>query len=79
MYQLPDVHLLFLGGLALQASGAAVLITVCATFFAVVKSLIETPALLMRPKAPKNGKRIFLEKIGFIWKRLSFSQKGISS
>ena len=75
MYQLPDVHLLFLGGLALQASGAAVLITVCATFFAVVKSLIETPALLMRPKAPKNGKRIFLEKIGFIWKRLSFSQK----
>ena len=75
MYQLPDVHLLFLGGLALQASGAAVLITVCATFFAVVKSLIETPALLMRPKAPKNGKRIFLEKNGFIWKRLSFSQK----
>ena len=75
MYQLPDVHLLFLGGLALQASGAAILITVCATFFAVVKSLIETPALLMRPKAPKNGKRIFLEKIGFIWKRLSFSQK----
>ena len=33
------------------------------------------PAVLMRPKAPKNGKKIFLEKISFIWNRLNFSKK----
>ena len=37
--------------------------------------LKSVPAQLMRPKAPKLGKTIFLEKIGFIWNKLSFSQK----
>lgn len=36
---------------------------------------MEEPSALMRPKAPKNGKRIFLERIDFIWKRLSFISK----
>lgn len=75
MYQLPSAQLMFLPGLAVQASLSSILITLIATFAAVYKSLIETPASLMRPKAPKNGKRIFLERITFFWKRLSFSKK----
>ena len=46
-----------------------------ATIYAVVKELVQTPATLMRPKSPKMGKRVFLERITFIWKRLSFSKK----
>lgn len=46
-----------------------------ATIYTVKKELKSTPAELMRPKAPKAGKRVFLEHIGFIWKRLSFIQK----
>ena len=55
-----------------------ILITVCivgATLYAVIRELKETPAMLMRPKAPKAGNRVFLERITFIWKRLNFSQK----
>ncbi len=46
-----------------------------ATLNATIKVLKESPANLLRPKAPKPGKRVFLEKINFIWKRLSFSKK----
>lgn len=75
MYELPAASLLFLPDLAFQAGAAAIAITMIATFMAVNKELVETPALLMRPKAPKNGKRIFLERIPLIWKHLSFSKK----
>lgn len=54
------------------------LISVCiigATIYAVQKELFSTPAQLMRPKAPKAGKRVLLEKIPFIWKHLNFTQK----
>ena len=37
--------------------------------------LLSTPAVLMRPKAPKPGKRIWLEKIKWIWSRMNFNQK----
>ena len=53
----------------------AILVTVLAALAACVGELIETPALLLRPKAPKNGKKVFLEHIGFIWRKLSFSAK----
>ena len=46
-----------------------------ATIYASVKELKEAPATLMRPKAPKMGNRVLLEKIPFIWKHLNFSQK----
>lgn len=45
------------------------------TYLAVKKSLKEVPAELLRPKSPKAGKRVLLERITFIWKRLSFSRK----
>ena len=60
---------------ALIASGAAVICTMGATLFSCVKTLAETPASLMRPPAPKEGKRILIERIDFIWKHLSFSWK----
>ena len=76
MYQMTDnIHISFniiIGGMGL------LLICVCiigATIYAVLKKLVQTPSTLMRPKAPKMGKRVLLEKIPFIWKRLSFSQK----
>lgn len=75
MYQMTDISISFqwdVGGIGL------LLISVCiigATIYAVLKELIHAPAVLMRPKSPKMGKRVLLEKIPFIWKHLSFSRK----
>lgn len=75
MYQLPDISISFnlkYGGMGL------IFISVCiigATIYTILKELINTPANLMRPKAPKMGNRVFLERIPFIWKHLNFSQK----
>lgn len=60
---------------ALVASLAAIICTIGATFFACYKELRAVPAELMRPEAPKAGKRIFLENIDGIWERLNFGQK----
>lgn len=46
-----------------------------ATLFVIEKELMNNPAVLMRPKAPKNGKRVFIERIPFIWNKLSFTSK----
>ena len=43
--------------------------------YACIKELVEKPAILMRPKAPKLGKRVLLEKIPFIWNKLNFTTK----
>lgn len=55
--------------------GVSVLCTVLVTWFACRKELSERPAELIRPKAPGKGKRILLERIGPIWRRLSFLNK----
>lgn len=57
------------------ASVAAVACTIGATLFSCYKELAETPASLMRPPAPKEGKRVLIERITFIWKHLNFSWK----
>lgn len=75
MYSLPEVRLQPDLPLALLAVGLSSLITIIAAIFACYKDLIETPALLMRPKAPKNGKKILLERIPFIWKHFNFIHK----
>jgi putative ABC transport system permease protein len=59
----------------LMAAGAALACTLLATFFACMKELHQQAAELMRPPAPKNGKRVFLEKVPFIWNRLNFTWK----
>ena len=60
---------------AWMAAAAAIVCTMAATFFACYKELVAQPAVLMRPPAPKNGQRVFLERIKFIWKHLSFTWK----
>lgn len=60
---------------ALIASAAAVVCTVGATLFSCKKELQEAPASLMRPPAPKEGKRILAERIPVFWSHLSFTWK----
>ena len=60
---------------AVIATALAVLATVGGAFAASHRVLSESPAALMRPEAPKAGKRTFLEDIDFIWLRLNFAQK----
>ncbi len=60
---------------SLTAGVAAFASTTIATIFACYSILSQTPAKLMRPKSPKEGKKIFLEKMPFIWKHLSFTKK----
>lgn len=60
---------------AWMAAAAAIVCTMAATFFACYKELVAQTAVLMRPPAPKNGQRVLLERIKFIWKHLSFTWK----
>lgn len=75
MYTLPDSVI----GLNSDNSMLGLtLIYICivgATIYAIIKELREKPANLLRPKAPKIGKRVLLERITPIWKRLNFSRK----
>lgn len=75
MYTLPDVITLFNKPYAITSTAFAVLSTTLAAWFACNSELAEAPALLMRPRAPKAGKRILLERIKFIWSRFNFTQK----
>lgn len=75
MYTVPKVELrtdLFITVLSIATS---IFVTTFAAFAACRRELIEAPAILMRPKAPKNGKRILLERIGFVWNRIGFIWK----
>lgn len=60
---------------ALTASVAAIVCTVGATVFSCYRALAETPASLMRPPAPKEGKRVLVERITILWKHLNFTWK----
>lgn len=58
-----------------QAAGFSLFATLGAALFVLLKELREKPAALMLPKAPKAGKRILLERLTWLWRRLSFNQK----
>ena len=60
---------------ALIAAGAAIFCTMIATLEACIRELHAWPAVLMRPPAPKQGRRVWIEKIPFLWKHLSFTWK----
>ena len=60
---------------AVTACAAALACTVIATLFSCMKELREQAAELMRPPTPKQGKRVFLERVPFIWKNLNFTWK----
>lgn len=75
MYQMPDIELHAYTDISLFSVLAAVACTTVATLWACLATLRETPASLMRPRTPKAGKRVFLEYIKPLWKRMSFTYK----
>ena len=74
-YHLPDFIAEFNKKIAIISSGLAILSTMAATIYACNQALKEKPATLMLPRAPKAGKRILLERITFLWTRMSFNHK----
>ena len=75
MYNVPSLEFKLQPAVCVIAVLAAVACTTGAALWACLSTLIDTPANLMRPKAPKAGKRVFLEYIKPVWKRLSFTWK----
>lgn len=75
MFVLPPVLTPFHWDYALLIVPAMLLCTTASTLFACVGLLRERPSQLMQPRAPKAGKRIMLERVGFIWKRMKFTHK----
>lgn len=75
IFTMPSIITEFNVPYAAASTAVAVLATSLAAWSACYKDLMVDPAVLMRPKAPKSGKRIFLERIKFLWTRLNFTQK----
>ncbi len=75
MYEFADVIFVIDWATGAFALLAAIICSVGTTLYSCYHELSQVPAQLIRPKAPSSGKRIFIEKITFIWKRLKFLQK----
>ena len=75
VYDVPEIILEYNMTFATAGMISAMVCTIGATLISCYKTLKQKPATLMRPKAPKPGKRVLLERITFIWKRLNFTKK----
>ena len=75
MYSLDKIVYIFSIPIAISITSLSLIVIICSTYIACYKELKETPAILMRPRSPKNGKRILLERINFIWNKISFINK----
>lgn len=75
MYVLPDLKLDNNVLTMCMTTILMFIVTLSITLYTALSVLKEAPAALLRPKAPAKGKKVLLEKIGFIWKRLNFSFK----
>lgn len=75
MYLIPSYSLSFLPLYGIAGPVIFILSIAVPTSYSCKKISVKTPASLMRPKAPKAGSRVFLERIGFIWSRFSFLNK----
>lgn len=75
MYDFAPLIYLFSPNLAIITLLVSMLGILGSAYFSCRKELLSVPAKLIRPRAAKNGKRILLERLSFIWKRLSFLQK----
>ena len=75
LYKTPALKLQPMPEVWVLVTLCALVCTTAAALMACMAELRSNPAALMRPKAPKAGKRVLLEKIPFIWKRLSFTRK----
>jgi putative ABC transport system permease protein len=74
-FTLPDVKIHYYSSYIIQSLVASILCTVGASLIVLKEELRENPSNLMRTKAPKLGKKILLERITPLWKRLNFNQK----
>ena len=75
VYTMPHFYMTYRLSIGLMGILIAFICIGGATLIVAYRELKEMPSVLMRPKAPKNGKRIFMERITFLWKRFNFSQK----
>lgn len=75
LYKMPDLVMASNWNLAFFSAAISVLCILAATIGASYAELVCAPSDLMRPKAPAAGKRVLLERIPFLWNRLSFSWK----
>ncbi|MBD5500740.1 MAG: FtsX-like permease family protein [Lachnospiraceae bacterium] len=75
MYSMGEIEYFFDIPMAVLSMAAALLCSMGAAYLSCRYELMSVPANLIRPKAPKNGKRIFLENITFIWSRMKFLHK----
>lgn len=74
-YNFPGVEAFYLSRPIIQATIAFLFASLGAALLVLMRELHEKPAELLQPKAPKPGKRIFLERITPIWTRMSFNSK----
>ncbi len=74
-HHMSEILVPYVASYGVAASAAAVACTMAATLFSCYRELGSQAAVLMRPPAPKAGKRVLLERVPFIWKRLNFSWK----
>ena len=75
MYNIVGIHYLFTPENMIVSIGSMVLAIAATVFFSCNKALQETPASLMRPKAPKAGKRVLIERIPPLWNHMNFFAK----
>ena len=75
IYTIPKFYATYRVGIGILGLVIAFICIGGATILVARKELKNMPSVLMRPKAPKNGKKIILEKITILWKRMNFSQK----
>lgn len=74
-HSMPPISVVVNPGYYFLSFGVIVVVTLIAVFSLGMRLAGDAPANLLRPKPPKKGRRILLEKISFIWKRLSFKYK----
>lgn len=75
LYNIPEIKTPFRLDYLIWCMIASLLCTCSAVVYSSIKALRSQPSQLMRPKPPKTGRRVMLEKVGFIWSRLSFLGK----
>jgi len=75
MYEMPPIDTPIPTNISLIAIATSVSLVVVVTFATSLRSMRTSPAEMMRPKTPQSGKKVFIEKIPFIWGFLKFSGK----
>ena len=75
MYNLPDMKMFLPAYAGVIGVCSFTILMMIVTYFVAKEALDDMPSQLMRPKAPKKAKKVFLEYMPFIWNKLSFTSK----